>query len=126
MSKRFIAASVLCFAAALSAQAATVTRGPYLQLGTPASIIVRWRTDVATDSRVSYGTVQGTLTSQTDDATLTLPGSGRFSKIFVADAGMADELGGHGGAGQIDRAPGGVVQQQLARQVGQPDRKQRW
>lgn len=29
-----------------------VTRGPYLQTGTSASIVVRWRTDVATDSRV--------------------------------------------------------------------------
>ncbi len=30
-------------------------RGPYLQLGTPTSVIVRWRTDVAVDSRVVYG-----------------------------------------------------------------------
>ena len=37
------------------AGAATVTRGPYLQMGGPAGIVVRWRTDVATDSRVRYG-----------------------------------------------------------------------
>src|SRR6266576_5561490 len=35
--------------------AATVTRGPYLQMGTPTSIVVRWRTDSATDSFVRYG-----------------------------------------------------------------------
>jgi tetratricopeptide (TPR) repeat protein len=34
----------------------TLTRGPYLQLATPDSIIVRWRTDLACDSRVLYGT----------------------------------------------------------------------
>ena len=32
-----------------------VTRGPYLQLGTPSSVIVRWRTDKPSDSRVAYG-----------------------------------------------------------------------
>jgi len=33
-----------------------VTRGPYLQRTTPSSVVVRWRTDVATDSVVQYGT----------------------------------------------------------------------
>ena len=36
-----------------------VTRGPYLQIGTPSSIVICWRTDVATDSVVRYGTEQG-------------------------------------------------------------------
>ena len=53
-----------------SASGLTVTRGPYLQVSTPTSIVVRWRTDVATDSRVSYGSPQGKLTSQVDQATL--------------------------------------------------------
>jgi len=34
---------------------AAMVRGPYLQMGTPASIVVRWRTDLASDSRVLYG-----------------------------------------------------------------------
>src|SRR5262245_27856381 len=34
----------------------TITRGPYLQKVTPTSIVVRWRTNVASDSRVQYGT----------------------------------------------------------------------
>ena len=33
-----------------------VVRGPYLQMGGPSNAIVRWRTDVPTDSRVQYGT----------------------------------------------------------------------
>jgi hypothetical protein len=32
-----------------------VTRGPYLQLVTPTSAVVRWRTNQPTDSRVHYG-----------------------------------------------------------------------
>lgn len=54
-----------------AAAAASLTRGPYLQIGTPNSTIIRWRTDVATDSRVSFGTTQGSLTSVTDNATQT-------------------------------------------------------
>ncbi len=34
--------------------AALVTRGPYLQLGTSTSVVVRWRTDVPAPSRVEY------------------------------------------------------------------------
>ena len=49
----------------------SVTRGPYLQIGTPNSTIVRWRTNVATDSRVTFGTTQGSLTSVADNATQT-------------------------------------------------------
>ncbi len=50
---------------------ASVTRGPYLQIGTPNSTVVRWRTNVATNSRVSIGTTQGSLTLHTDDASIT-------------------------------------------------------
>jgi Calcineurin-like phosphoesterase/Purple acid Phosphatase, N-terminal domain/FlgD Ig-like domain len=35
---------------------AALTRGPYLCSGGPSRITVRWRTDVATDGRVRYGT----------------------------------------------------------------------
>ena len=38
-----------------SVSAQTVVRGPYLQVGTPFSIVVRWRTDSATTGRVRYG-----------------------------------------------------------------------
>jgi len=48
-------------------QAQTITRGPYLQQGTPNSIVVRWRTSVATTSRVRYGTTPGTFTTIVSD-----------------------------------------------------------
>ena len=48
-----------------------VTRGPYLQMGTPASVIVRWRTNGATNSRVRYGTAPEDLSVIVDDAALT-------------------------------------------------------
>lgn len=49
----------------------TLTRGPYLQQGTPTSVIVRWRTDSATDSRVRFGTGLASLTLTADDPTVT-------------------------------------------------------
>jgi hypothetical protein len=35
--------------------AQTIVRGPYLQQGTPTSVVVRWRTDVPTDTAVKFG-----------------------------------------------------------------------
>jgi fibronectin type 3 domain-containing protein len=49
----------------------SLVRGPYLQIGTPTSIRVRWRTVVPTNSRVRYGTAPGSLTLVADNATST-------------------------------------------------------
>jgi len=38
-----------------------ITRGPYLQKATSSSMLVRWYTDIATDSKVMYGTDPGNL-----------------------------------------------------------------
>jgi len=48
-----------------------VVRGPYLQLGTPDSIVVRWRTNMPTPSRVVFGSQPGNLTQTVEDATET-------------------------------------------------------
>jgi hypothetical protein len=47
---------------------ASVTRGPYIQLGTSTSAVVRWRTDVPNGSRVRYGLAPGGLTGVADGA----------------------------------------------------------
>src|SRR3972149_247336 len=51
--------------------AATVTRGPYLQLGTPTSIVVRWRTSETATGRVRYGTDPSNLATFSDGAGVT-------------------------------------------------------
>ena len=48
-----------------------MTRGPYLQSGTPEAVTVRWRTDAATDSRIRWGTDVAHLEQVADDATST-------------------------------------------------------
>ena len=54
-----------------SSVAVHLVRGPYLQRGTPSSLVIRWRTDVPTASRVLYGDAQGNLTETVDDPTQT-------------------------------------------------------
>ena len=51
--------------------AATTTRGPYLQMATDSSIVVRWRTDLTTDSVVRYGDAPDNLTLSASAATAT-------------------------------------------------------
>ncbi|NQY66642.1 MAG: metallophosphoesterase, partial [Flavobacteriales bacterium] len=46
---------------------AQVIRGPYLQLGTSSSVIIKWRTDSATFGIVNYGTSLGALNSSVSD-----------------------------------------------------------
>ncbi len=46
----------------LQAAALLVTRGPYMNLGTPSSVVLRWRTNAAVVGRVAYGTAPGAST----------------------------------------------------------------
>ncbi|MBA2611214.1 MAG: metallophosphoesterase family protein [Bacteroidetes bacterium] len=47
-----------------------IVRGPYLQIGTANSMILKWRTDVNCDSKVWYGTSISTITNQITNASL--------------------------------------------------------
>lgn len=46
---------------------AQLIRGPYLQAATPTSIVIRWRTDVPTTSRVQFGNSFTALNQSIDD-----------------------------------------------------------
>src|SRR6185436_2564686 len=48
-----------------------LVRGPYLQIGTPSSGVVRWRTDVFSDALVRYGKDLNNLTNVAVQANLT-------------------------------------------------------
>jgi hypothetical protein len=48
-----------------------ITRGPYLQMGTPSSVVVRWRTGGPSDSQVLYGPDPSSLIWTASDAALT-------------------------------------------------------
>lgn len=94
---------VVTFACASSSSllGATVTRGPYLQSSAPESIVVRWRTDVQTDSRVLFGLVQGALSSNASDAlvttehVVTLTGLSADTKYYYSVGSGTVELAGN-------------------------------
>jgi len=64
----------------LGVPAAQVVRGPYLQIKTPTNIVVRWRTDVPTDSRVQFGTDAGNL-----DRAVEMSGTRTNHELTAAD-----------------------------------------
>src|SRR6059036_3631060 len=76
-----IASLVLLLGQAALAATVAITRGPYLQTGTPTSITVRWRTDVSTDSCVRYGTSLSSLTGQTCSSTSTTEHTVKLSSL---------------------------------------------
>ena len=61
----------LSLAKIVAATDAELERGPYLQLGTPSSMIVRWRTDGFTDTKLSYGSAPDSLDTTMEMSTLT-------------------------------------------------------
>jgi len=98
-SALLIAFSLTIVPGSLSAADPSLTRGPYLQMGTHDSMIVRWRTDVATDSQVRFGTTQGVLTGTATDGTLTtehivritglLPDTKYFYEVGTTTSGLS-------------------------------------
>ncbi len=78
------ASSDLSFDFELVTVARHVTRSPYLQLGTPDSLVVRWRTDNLSNSRVRFGLAPDALNMAAVDATVT-------SEHEIALAGLESE-----------------------------------
>ncbi len=50
---------------------AAITRGPYMNSATQNSIVIRWRTDIATNSKVSFGPTAGSTAFSVTDNTST-------------------------------------------------------
>lgn len=75
---------------------ADLIRGPYLQMATPTSMTVRWRTNVFDRSRVKYGLTSDNLNMQEDDSTLvnehivTLEGLTPSTKYYYTVGNLAD------------------------------------
>lgn len=65
-----------------------LVRGPYLQSGTTSSLIIKWRTDQPTDSRVIYGTLPGQLNQSriiediTTDHEVLIDGLEEYTKYY--------------------------------------------
>ncbi len=71
MNRLLSIAFVLTLSAAVGAESDGITRGPYLQLSTPRSMVIVWRTDSVIEPVVCYGTSLDDLNQRTtsDDVT---------------------------------------------------------
>ena len=78
-------------------------RGPYLQVATSQSILIRWRTDGTIQSRVHYGMAPGRLDQVVDDSTwvtehqVELQGLSPHTRYYYAIGGFDDMLQGDSG-----------------------------
>ena len=79
---------------------ANLIRGPYLQVATSTSIVIRWRTDTWARSRVRYGTSIDSLKFTADDSALVtehqvkLKGLKPRTKYYYSIGGIRDTLQG--------------------------------
>jgi hypothetical protein len=69
LKQYFVFWAIVTFPFASNAQ--SIIRGPYLQSPSPNSMVIRWRTDSLTDSRVYFGNTVGATTSFADSVTST-------------------------------------------------------
>jgi acid phosphatase type 7 len=80
--------------------AAVLIRGPYLQIGTSNSVVVRWRTDIANDAKVNYGLSADSLTSVATNASsvteheIQLTGLAANTKYFYSIGSSSQTLQG--------------------------------
>lgn len=78
---------------------ASLLRGPYLQVATSNSIVIRWRTNTLTRSVVTYGTAADNLDMVAEDSTLTFEHKVKLSGLtprtryyYSIGGGYADTL----------------------------------
>ncbi len=73
-----------------SLAAPTLVKGPYLQIGTQNSMIVRWETNTACDTKLAYGTSSTALTSTLGNSTslishsVQITGLNPFTKYYYS------------------------------------------
>jgi len=97
--------------AAASLFAQNIVRGPYLQQGTPTSVVVRWRTDEPTDTAVRFGREPGKLDQEaktkwkTTEHVMAIEGLTPFTKYHYAIGNAEKTLGGEGGKGHFVTSP---------------------
>ena len=112
MRRLFIRLAILlAMGTILPVWATEITRGPYLQLGTSDSIVVRWRTDENTVSKVKYGTTQGVLDQevqiggQRQEHEVALTGLLPDTRYYYAVFAGAELLAGNDANHFFDTAP---------------------
>jgi hypothetical protein len=82
MRFRLLPAVLLFLGSSVPVAAATIVRGPYLQRTSATAAVLRWRTDVATDTWSGWGEVAGVYDQTASSSAL-------VTEHVVAIAGLA-------------------------------------
>jgi len=110
----------------ISVSGADLRRGPFLQIATPNSITICWRTDVATDSVVRYGTQSNLLASFATDLTrskdhvVRLSGLKPSTQYFYSIGSSFQMLAGGPGFNFVTHPPVGQAQPTRIWVIGDP------
>ena len=86
----WIALGLIAIQLPAAAAPPVLVRRPYLQMGTPTSMLVRWRTDVASESVLRYGPAPGdlsttlTITGPTTEHEVAVTGLSPFLKYYYS------------------------------------------
>lgn len=97
--RNFASIILFCFTSII-AFSQTVIRGPYMQTPTENSIIIMWRTDVNTSTKVWYGSSPASLTSFVEinnnvtDHTIQITGLSPFTQYYYAVGSIGGVLAG--------------------------------
>ncbi|WP_168203992.1 PKD domain-containing protein [Aliikangiella coralliicola] len=92
---------ILCMWSSFSCLAANIVRGPYIQLGTESSMIIRWNTDKPTNSQVKYGASPNALINSKQQSELTtnhevsLTGLTALTRYYYSVGSTSEVLAGN-------------------------------
>ena len=90
---------LLFICCSMMVSAITIVKGPYLQVGTTTTMIIRWETDIASDSKVTYDTTTALSMTATVAASVTshevkLTGLNPHTKYYYTIGSAASVLQG--------------------------------
>ena len=97
-TRKFTTFIFICFFVLCKAQ--VLVKGPYLQIGTPGSVIIKWETNVSDDSKVEFGTNSASLTSSVTNTLLVtshemlLTGLQPYTKYFYTIGNISTVIQG--------------------------------
>lgn len=76
--------AIFCYLLPIAQTSSVLTRGPYLQMGNQTAVTLRWRTDVATDSKFEAGTTFGNYSISASNNTATTEHEVRLTGLTAA------------------------------------------
>jgi len=111
-AKKIITSTLLLtLANTTSVWSAEIVRGPYVQMATDKSMTIRWKTDVATNSQVSFGNAVDALSHKVSEEELTIDhevnieGLSALTRYYYAIGSSTEQLDGNNAETFFETSP---------------------